>query len=52
MAASHVHWALWGFVQALTSEVSGFDYLSYARQRLALFLASAPPALAPALAPG
>jgi thiamine kinase-like enzyme len=58
--ASHVHWALWGFVQARTSEVSGFDYLSYARQRLSLFLASAPappptlnpPALAHALAPG
>jgi thiamine kinase-like enzyme len=34
---SHLHWALWGIIQAAEechNDVMGFDYLSYAKQRL------------------
>lgn len=30
---SHLHWALWGFIQARTSSVV-FDFVAYAKQRL------------------
>ncbi|CAM6085124.1 unnamed protein product [Calypogeia fissa] len=31
--ASHLHWAFWGFISALTSDID-FNFLEYARQRL------------------
>lgn len=34
--ASHLHWALWGLVQASQSEID-FDYFTYSRQRLQAF---------------
>lgn len=36
-AASHLHWALWGMVQACCSEIN-YDYVSYAEQRYEQYL--------------
>jgi hypothetical protein len=33
MAVSHLHWALWGYIQARISEVD-FDFMGYADQRM------------------
>ncbi|KAJ2122266.1 hypothetical protein IW147_003562 [Coemansia sp. RSA 720] len=35
--ASHLHWGVWGLVQAASSEIE-FDYAGYAAQRLSLFM--------------
>ncbi|KAJ2552889.1 hypothetical protein EV175_003140 [Coemansia sp. RSA 1933] len=35
--ASHLHWGVWGLLQACSSEID-FDYVGYATQRLSLFL--------------
>jgi hypothetical protein len=33
LAVSHLHWALWGYIQARISDVD-FDFMSYAEQRM------------------
>ena len=33
LAVSHAHWALWGYIQARSSDVD-FDFLAYADQRM------------------
>ncbi|KAJ2683390.1 hypothetical protein GGH99_004378 [Coemansia sp. RSA 1285] len=38
--ASHLHWGVWGLLQACSSEID-FDYAAYAAQRLSMFLAQA-----------
>ncbi|KAJ2659375.1 hypothetical protein IWW48_003522 [Coemansia sp. RSA 1200] len=38
--ASHLHWGMWGLLQACSSEID-FDYAAYAAQRLSMFLAQA-----------
>ncbi|KAJ2133972.1 hypothetical protein IW136_004814 [Coemansia sp. RSA 678] len=35
--ASHLHWGVWGLVQAASSEIE-FDYAGYAAQRLGMFV--------------
>ncbi|KAJ2129619.1 hypothetical protein GGF48_002357 [Coemansia sp. RSA 921] len=35
--ASHLHWGVWGLVQAASSEIE-FDYAGYAAQRLSMFV--------------
>ncbi|KAJ2498718.1 hypothetical protein GGH96_004076 [Coemansia sp. RSA 1972] len=35
--ASHLHWGVWGLVQAASSEIE-FDYAAYAAQRLSMFV--------------
>ncbi|KAI9502316.1 hypothetical protein GGI25_006137 [Coemansia spiralis] len=35
--ASHLHWGIWGLLQACSSEID-FDYVGYAAQRLSIFL--------------
>ncbi|KAJ1795610.1 hypothetical protein LPJ59_004249 [Coemansia sp. RSA 2399] len=35
--ASHLHWGVWGLLQACSSEID-FDYVGYATQRLSVFL--------------
>ncbi|KAJ2885787.1 hypothetical protein IWW38_005288, partial [Coemansia aciculifera] len=35
--ASHLHWGIWGLLQACSSDIE-FDYVAYAAQRLSLFL--------------
>ncbi|KAJ1996510.1 hypothetical protein GGI04_005751 [Coemansia thaxteri] len=35
--ASHLHWGIWGLLQACSSEID-FDYVAYAAQRLSIFL--------------
>ncbi|KAJ1662987.1 hypothetical protein EV178_005398 [Coemansia sp. RSA 1646] len=35
--ASHLHWGVWGLLQACSSEID-FDYVGYATQRLSMFL--------------
>ncbi|KAJ2827749.1 hypothetical protein IWW50_001738, partial [Coemansia erecta] len=35
--ASHLHWGVWGLLQAASSEID-FDYAGYAAQRLSLFM--------------
>ncbi|KAJ2714393.1 hypothetical protein H4R19_001753 [Coemansia spiralis] len=37
VAASHLHWGIWGLLQACSSEID-FDYVGYATQRLSIFL--------------
>ncbi|KAJ1950961.1 hypothetical protein EC988_004196 [Linderina pennispora] len=39
VAASHLHWGVWGLLQACASEID-FDYVGYAAQRLGIFIAS------------
>ncbi|KAJ9085925.1 hypothetical protein DSO57_1009253 [Entomophthora muscae] len=36
--ASHLHWGLWGIIQASSSAIE-FNYMAYGTQRLSLFLA-------------
>ncbi|KAJ1951452.1 hypothetical protein FBU59_000142 [Linderina macrospora] len=36
VAASHLHWGVWGLLQACASEID-FDYVGYAAQRLGIF---------------
>ncbi|KAJ2048248.1 hypothetical protein H4S04_003948 [Coemansia sp. S16] len=35
--ASHLHWGVWGLLQACSSDIE-FDYVAYAAQRLSIFL--------------
>ncbi|KAJ1672184.1 hypothetical protein GGF38_000225 [Coemansia sp. RSA 25] len=35
--ASHLHWGVWGLLQACSSDIE-FDYVAYAAQRLSMFL--------------
>ncbi|KAI7825468.1 kinase-like domain-containing protein [Kickxella alabastrina] len=35
--ASHLHWGVWGLLQACSSDID-FDYVAYATQRLSIFL--------------
>ncbi|KAI9471531.1 kinase-like domain-containing protein [Coemansia mojavensis] len=37
IAASHLHWGLWGLIQAASSDID-FDYVGYATQRLSIFI--------------
>ncbi|KAJ2648816.1 hypothetical protein IWW40_003616 [Coemansia sp. RSA 1250] len=37
VAASHLHWGLWGLIQAASSDID-FDYVGYATQRLSIFI--------------